>query len=1093
MRSAFQRPQKSQILSSLPTDNPRPSLFIPPEYAFDLMTTADRMDWASSEAGSRSRTPDSRLPTSTPSSPPEQMPKDELNPEFATKEELVMLDEEKRVAKANAKKEKDRQRMLNKKKNKTQEDREAQRAELDNLLQKSELFSQVLTNKTKVLGRVGSSLEGNALGEHNLEMAQQPGCMIGGRMRPYQLEGLTWMIEVVTQGMSGILADEMGLGKTIQTIGLIAHLREKEKYYGPHLIVAPLSTLSNWQEEFQKWVPSVPVVLYHGTIQHRREIFKTKIMEHVVNGRVTEKFPVVLTSPEITMNDESFLSKINWEIIIIDEGHRLKNSETTLFRVLKTFTSATRLLITGTPLQNNLKELWSLLNFLMPTIFRSWEQFESWFDFSDLQNEEGTEQFIQDKMKHELVKKMHIVLQPLLLRRIKADVEHMLPKKREYILYAPMTKEQSDLYHAITDKEVDTRKFLEGKVVERLTGATATLASSRKPSPKAAGKDAQDTTTKAEESSDEEPLAIRTRRQVEPEKKSAPKNAFQVMMQKKVSPKGRGRPKSSLKRKSVEQLSTPPAKSAKSSRQSTPASSVQGRSTRSRKVYTETFDSDDDALSDDEFERKLAEEAEKKQKTVASEENEADEETEKTAKTLDLARKEIAGKKLGNPIMQLRLACNSPYNFYHPWSESSPVDESLVRTSGKMMLLDRLLKSLFERGHKVLIFSQFKTQLDILEDYARELRKWQVCRIDGSVAQDDRRQQIKDFNENPEFKLFLLSTRAGGQGINLASADTVILFDSDWNPQQDLQAQDRAHRIGQTKPVIIFRLATKGTVEEALLKSADAKRRLEKTVIKKGGFKNMGQKMDLEEELDANELKQLLWKDGQVFKYNGSKDQILSDDDLNVLLDRSEEAYARAAEGLGNAEGAYQVVETKIRRHIQHKSQEAIQDDNCELSTARDLHGKMKHKIAHRKGSKTPKTIIFQIMVVLLILIIALLCAFPLGGHPQSQSQAPLLLPQFRSQYQTSLESPQILNPNNTIHGLSEEIYHPENSTGVLPVSEVSTKSKEVEVKQWRTEVAVVRKQRTRKVRKKVQNVGVLVSSFVAGIVGWWWLVCVGG
>jgi ATP-dependent DNA helicase len=262
--------------------------------------------------------------------------------------------------------------------------------------------------------------------------------------------------------------------------------------------------------------------------------------------------------------------------------------------------------------------------------------------------------------------------------------------------------------------------------------------------------------------------------------------------------------------------------------------------------------------------------------------------------------------------MQLRLTCNSPLNFYNPWAADSgmEVDETLVTSSGKMLLLDRLLPSLFERGHKVLIFSQFKTQLDILEDYARELRKWKVCRIDGSVAQDDRRQQIKEFNENPDFKLFLLSTRAGGQGINLASADTVILFDSDWNPQQDLQAQDRAHRIGQKNPVVIFRLATKGTVEEDLLLSADAKRRLEKLVIKKGGFKTMGQKMDKDEGMSKDALKALLLKDGQVYKYNGG-DQILTEDDLDVLCDRSDEAYARAEKGLGDSEG-FRIVETKI-------------------------------------------------------------------------------------------------------------------------------------------------------------------------------------
>jgi ATP-dependent DNA helicase len=226
-----------------------------------------------------------------------------------------------------------------------------------------------------------------------------------------------------------------------------------------------------------------------------------------------------------------------------------------------------------------------------------------------------------------------------------------------------------------------------------------------------------------------------------------------------------------------------------------------------------------------------------------------------------------------------------------------------------MMLLDRLLIALFENGHKVLIFSQFTTQLDILEDYCRELRGWNVCRIDGSVAQDSRREQIRDFNEDPDYKIFLLSTRAGGQGINLASADTVILFDSDFNPQQDLQAQDRCHRIGQKRPVIVYRLATKDTVEESLLNSADAKRRLEKLVIKKGGFKTMGQKMDNKESLDAETLRSLLLKDGQVYNTSGGE-QLLSSSDLKVLCDRSDAAYDRAAEGEGDADG-YRVVETK--------------------------------------------------------------------------------------------------------------------------------------------------------------------------------------
>jgi ATP-dependent DNA helicase len=443
---------------------------------------------------------------------------------------------------------------------------------------------------------------------------------------------------------------------------------------------------------------------------------------------------------------------------------------------------------------------------------------------------------LSEDRKKNLVASLHAILKPFLLRRVKADVETSLPKKREYVLYAPLTQTQRELYQEIL--EGNSRAYLENKVVETLSGAAT-------------------------------PNSVRS---------------------------------SSVKRKLADDTATP-NKSAKSSRASTPAT-ANGGSARSRKAKK---NQGYEELSDSKYFKKL----EEMPSSPVSEdvEYEDDEEAERS-KTLALAKREIANKKLQNPVMQLRQCCNSPHNFFYPFDldDNTPVDETLVTESGKMLLLDRLLPELLHKGHKVLIFSQFKTQLDLLETYCTELRQWPVCRIDGSIAQSERQEQILAFNEpDSNTNVFLLSTRAGGQGINLAAADTVLLFDSDWNPQQDLQAQDRAHRIGQTRPVIVYRFATKGTVEQMLLEKADSKRRLEKLVIQKGRFRNA--KSDTG--ADFAELQRLLGRDdGERIDIAQGK-ELLSDADLATLTDRSEEAFERAEKGLDAVGGLFKAVQTK--------------------------------------------------------------------------------------------------------------------------------------------------------------------------------------
>ncbi|KAF6220682.1 hypothetical protein HO133_003115 [Letharia lupina] len=748
-------------------------------------------------------------PASSPPSSPPSAADDAYDPKVER-----MREEEERLRKQSKREERERKAVEEERWQKDGQDPSYMK-DLDWFLSRSQGFSSTVMDQLK------QALEARKVGT-----SAQPKLVSGGKMRDYQLEGLTWLTCLYQIGLNGILADEMGLGKTIQLISFLAFLRENGTN-GPFLILGPLSTVNNWVKEFGFWTPDIPVVMYHGTPQGRGQIRRQQLKGDSKGAR----FPVVCTSYEICMRDKKFLANYPWKFIVVDEGHRLKNFNCKLVKELKQYPSESRLILTGTPLQNNLTELWSLLNFLLPEAFSDLEHFESMFDFSDVQDKDGHKQFMSKERQKRTVASLHAILKPFLLRRVKNDVETNLPKKREYILYAPMTPAQKELYRKIKDNDI--RAYLEEKAIERIG-------------------------VKLEDSRVSEM-------------------------------KGK-------KRKSGSGTSTP-NKSAKSSRGSTPASSIRsGRSSR-RQNYAE--------VSDSEYFKQIEQ---------SSESEEVDEEElEKRDRDLTLAqaRKEVSQKKLQNPVMQLRLACNSPHHFSWPWAADADPDETLVTESGKMVMLDRLVPYLFAKGHKIILFSQFSKQLDILEEWATTLRGWPVCRIDGAVKAEDRAEQIEAFNAEPDHKLFLLSTRAGGQGINLTSADTVILFDSDWNPQQDLQAQDRAHRIGQTRPVIIYRLATKGTVEQTLLEKADGKRRLEKLVIQKDKFKSiLDRKPNKKGEDEYTELQQILANEDFENYDPGEGVDILSDADLKLLTDRSEAAYVRAEKGEGSGD-KFRTIETK--------------------------------------------------------------------------------------------------------------------------------------------------------------------------------------
>ncbi|XP_038155327.1 lymphoid-specific helicase isoform X2 [Cyprinodon tularosa] len=621
---------------------------------------------------------------------------------------------------------------------------------------------------------------------------QQPLLFTGGVMRPYQIEGVEWLRMLWENGINGILADEMGLGKTIQCIAHIAMMLEK-KVMGPFLVVAPLSTVPNWISEFKRFTPEVSVMLYHGTPPERAKLLKQiRTSQGPLN-----MFPVVITSFEISMIDRTFLQKYNWKYLIVDEGHRIKNLNCRLVRELKRLPTDNKLLLTGTPLQNNLAELWSLLNFLLPEVFDDLKSFESWFDISSLGD--GDDVLVAEREQN-ILSMLHQILTPFLLRRLKSDVTLEVPPKKEIIVYAPLTTKQESLYSAVVNN-----------TISKLLG----------------------------------------------QEKEAP-----------VAVTSGGRPK---------------------------------RRTRRLVDYRET-ESDTAAALEGYLER-VRREAE----------------VSPLPPVLDVqapANAEI-NLKLTNILMLLKRCCNHPYLVEYPLDalQQFKIDEQLVQTSGKLLILDRLLPALKERGHKVLIFSQMTSILDILMDYCY-LRGFLYSRLDGSMSFTDRDENIKKFSTDPDVFLFLLSTRAGGLGINLTAADTVIIFDSDWNPQLDLQAQDRCHRIGQTKPVVVYRLVTANTIDQKILERASAKRKLEQLVIHKKKFK--GAKAELNQGkscIDLEELKELLQARGPEREVKSSRGKVISDKDLETLLDRSD-LLDKDRRSMKEKVGVFRVIESKESQEI---------------------------------------------------------------------------------------------------------------------------------------------------------------------------------
>mmetsp|Transcript_21374 Transcript_21374/g.24450 ORF Transcript_21374/g.24450 Transcript_21374/m.24450 type:complete len:1128 (+) Transcript_21374:158-3541(+) len=489
-------------------------------------------------------------------------------------------------------------------------------------------------------------------------VVSQPHMIDTAILRPYQLKGLDFMVRMHQQNLAMILGDEMGLGKTLQTISLLCHLKEQYHVTGPSLIICPLSVLSSWCAEMTKWAPTLKFIQLHASSLDEQIRQRRHLVEHATD------YDVILTTYEMAKVPTlvSFYQRIKFHYLVLDEGHKIKGHDTQISKTVRKIHAGNRLLLTGTPLQNNLVELWSLLNCLYPDIFTISEPFQEHFDLAEN---------IVDKS---FLAQTQQLLQLFMLRRLKKEVEKLIPEKLETKIYCPLSKSQTFWYKALLMKDVSRLANIDHK------------------------------STSSDNNNNGE-----------------------------------------------NEITTPP-----------PMVSTNNHSL------------------------------------------------------------------LRSLFMQLRKCSNHPFLF--PGAETNPDDTSLpelMGASGKLSVLDMILRSLFQKGNRAVLFTQFTMLLDLVEDYCL-LRGWKYCRLDGSTERARRNYLLKRFNEpNSPYFLFLMSTRSGGMGLNLQTADTCILFDSDWNPQSDIQAMARVHRIGQKKTVHVYRLVTSGTVEERMLERAEKKLLLE--------------------------------------------------------------------------------------------------------------------------------------------------------------------------------------------------------------------------------------------------------------------------
>uniref|UniRef100_A0A8C2KIY4 Chromatin-remodeling ATPase INO80 n=1 Tax=Cyprinus carpio TaxID=7962 RepID=A0A8C2KIY4_CYPCA len=746
--------------------------------------------------------------------------------------------------------------------------------------------------------------------------------MFNGKLKGYQLKGMNWLANLYEQGINGILADEMGLGKTVQSIALLAHLAERENIWGPFLIISPASTLNNWHQEFSRFVPKFKVLPYWGNPHDRKVIRKFWSQKTLYTQNAP--FHVVITSYQLVVQDVKYFQRVKWQYMVLDEAQALKSSTSVRWKILLQFQCRNRLLLTGTPIQNTMAELWALLHFIMPTLFDSHEEFNEWFS-KDIESHAENKSAIDENQ----LSRLHMILKPFMLRRIKKDVENELSDKIEILTYCQLTSRQRLLYQALKNK-ISIEDLLQSSMgtSQQSHSTTSSLMNlvmqfrkvcnhpdlferqeirspfhmSLKPfimskflfrhgmnyvelkqtllSPFSAQHIQQ---SLFHRKTDDEGSSYSFLRFID----VSPAEMSNIMLQgtlvrwlavylsfksayrlhhsrlwdeevKENEAIGRARlGKLCLSHRDLILWLNRP----------TSFPNIHSSPTLQDLVFTSTGSMlichTDVVIHSRRSSVQIFRPCQPTQPpkflltvtprvtSVPMERYCADRSAEYEWRLIRDGGSLIAKQCFlyGSPELACAWAqCSQAFlppspggimalQQRHGWSFIRiPDKESLITDSGKLHTLDLLLTRLKSQGHRVLIYSQMTRMIDLLEEYM-VYRKHTYMRLDGSSKISERRDMVADFQSRTDIFVFLLSTRAGGLGINLTAADTVIFYDSDWNPTVDQQAMDRAHRLGQTKQVTVYRLICKGTIEERILQRAKEKSEIQRMVISGGNFK----------------------------------------------------------------------------------------------------------------------------------------------------------------------------------------------------------------------------------------------------------------